>query len=134
MPFPFSTRRGRIPATTAPGHNVTRLYPALRTLPGRGPAPEIDADPYPGAIAACLAANAGWTEPLDCREIVTDDTLRRFARGDTEFVRGVIPEDLAAEIAMLLPDIAGELLARRRGADLDAARQERQARQTRRAR
>jgi len=128
MPFPFSTRRGRIPATAPPAENVTRLYPALRALPGRGPQTQIDADPYPGAIAACLAANAGWTEPLGCREIVTDDTLRRFARGDADFARGVIEGELAAEIAMLLPDIAGELLARRRGADLDAARAARHAR------
>jgi hypothetical protein len=92
------------------------------TRPRPQPTPEVAADPYPGQVAARLAASMGWTEPLGLRESVPDDFLRRLARGDAELACGQIPEELGAELAMLLPDMAGELLARRAAADLDTVR------------
>ena len=46
-------------------------------------------------------------------DLITNDTLRRLARGESTFWRGEISAELQAMLCMILPDLAGELLARR---------------------
>ncbi len=58
--------------------------------------------------------------PLSPSELVTDDTLRMLAKGDPDWQRGVISEELQSMLAMILPDICGELMAYRAIARLDA--------------
>ena len=62
------------------------------------------------------AAKATPIRPLTATEIVTDEQLRRFARPCPMRAQGVIPSEDAAEICMILEDMAGELLAYRRAA------------------
>lgn len=58
--------------------------------------------------------------PLSPREMVTDQTLRDLARGGDERGYGEISIEDQAVLAMILPDICGELLARRAVALKDA--------------
>ncbi len=51
--------------------------------------------------------------PLNPRETVTDETLRMLAKGEPDWYRGQISDEYQALLAMLLPDICGELIARR---------------------
>lgn len=73
----------------------------------------IETDPY---LTTLREAEITAARPLTPCEMVTDDLLRRLAAGDPAFDRGEVPADMQAELAMLLPDIAGELLAHRAGA------------------
>ncbi len=54
--------------------------------------------------------------PLTPREMVSDDMLRRLARDTPERAYGEISADDQRELAMILPDICAELLARRAAA------------------
>lgn len=51
--------------------------------------------------------------PLTPSELVTNDTLRELAAEYPERQRGEISEEHQMTLAMLLPDICGELLAYR---------------------
>ena len=53
------------------------------------------------------------TTPLTPRELVTDHTLRHLAKGGAERQCGLISDEDQAILVMILPDICGELLARR---------------------
>ena len=59
--------------------------------------------------------------PLSPREMVTDQTVRDLAHGGDERGYGEISIEDQAVLAMILPDICGELLARRAVALKDAA-------------
>lgn len=61
------------------------------------------------------------TPPLPLRpdELVTDETLRRYYRGEPCWQRGEISPAMQAELTMVLPDIFGELLAYRLAARPD---------------
>lgn len=77
-------------------------------------------DPYLATLVPRMTGPVAPPLPDDARQIVPDGVLRRLAQGDPAFDRGEVPADMQAEIAMLLPDIAMELLARRAHADLAA--------------
>lgn len=63
-------------------------------------------------LAAIAAAT--WNPGADdIRQMIPDDTLRRLARSWPEAQRGEIPEELQIELCTILPDLMGELLARR---------------------
>lgn len=64
---------------------------------------------------------------FDPREMIPDETLRRFAKGEPGFICGEISEDLQRELSMLLPDICGQLLAYRLADDARTARGKRVA-------
>lgn len=51
--------------------------------------------------------------PLRPEELVTDDTLRKLAKGDADRQHGGISDEDQAMLVMILPDLCGELLARR---------------------
>lgn len=70
----------------------------------------VQSDPYPGTLARALHLPQA---PLDCREMIPDATLRRWAAGEPEAIVGEISAELQQELAMLLPDLCGELLGRR---------------------
>ncbi|GAA5073613.1 hypothetical protein N0B44_15730 [Roseibacterium beibuensis] len=86
------------------------------------PAPDpAQADPYLARLAPHLA-------PVTTREIVSDDMLRRYVQGAPEIQRGDLPPEWQGELATVLQDIAGELLAHRALADVmqaQAARRDR---------
>jgi hypothetical protein len=90
-------------------HHASPFAPRRAALRAEMTDQMIQADPH--LIAACTAL------PLDCREMIPDETLRRFANPAGQMIAGELCPDLAREIAMLLPDLAGELLARRLMAD-----------------
>jgi hypothetical protein len=78
-------------------------------------AEEIQSDPHLAAMARSLlvAAAVAPHATLDPREMIPDATLRRLAQGWPEALQGEIPESLQIELSILLPDLCGELLARR---------------------
>lgn len=51
--------------------------------------------------------------PLNPEELITDDLLRDFAKGGAERAMGEISAEHTAQLVMVLPDMCGELLARR---------------------
>lgn len=61
--------------------------------------------------------------PFNAREIVTDELLRTLARQTPERDAGQLSETDQAILAVILPDICGELLARRLAEDAAAAPQ-----------
>ena len=61
-------------------------------------------------------------QPLCPCELVTDDMLRNLARGEPDWSRGVLSDEVQAQLAMILPDLCGELLARRAADRADADR------------
>ena len=54
--------------------------------------------------------------PLNCEEIVSDDTLRQLAKDSPERAVGELNSEDQSILAMTLPDICGELLAHRAAA------------------
>lgn len=67
------------------------------------------------------------TPPDDCRVMIPDATLRRLARPTPEMILGELSPELAGELAMILPDLASELLARRLMEDAATARASRRS-------
>lgn len=70
----------------------------------------VQSDPRLGQLAAL--GHPGPV-PLNAREMIPDATLRRWMRGEPDMQRGELSADLQGEMALLLQDLAGELLARR---------------------
>jgi hypothetical protein len=62
---------------------------------------------------AIAAAHSVPILALPPHELVTNDTLRRYARIDHQTISDGDDEKLFAELVMALADICGELLARR---------------------
>lgn len=58
-------------------------------------------------------AAATPVQPLGPCELITDSTLRALAQGDPDRQRGIISPEDQAILVMILPDLCGELLARR---------------------
>ena len=67
------------------------------------------------------------TLPEGCRVMIPDATLRRMARPTPEMILGELSAELTAELAMILPDLAAELLAWRLMEDAADARASRRA-------
>ncbi|WP_208354279.1 hypothetical protein [Pseudaestuariivita rosea] len=51
--------------------------------------------------------------PLSCEELISNEMLRDLAKDGPDRARGVISQVDQAILAMVLPDLCGELLARR---------------------
>lgn len=64
--------------------------------------------------------HANPVQPLTPREMVTDNTLRQLAKGDPDRQLGELTQEETALLAMVLPDICGELLAYRAMDNLNA--------------
>ncbi len=94
-----SLRRSRRPATVPAGTAA------------------IDSDSY---LATVHTAKAVPETPLTCRELVTDDELRAFAKGKPVVFSGVPPRDMV-NMLQQVSDMAAELLARRATADVAEA-------------
>lgn len=52
-------------------------------------------------------------QPLSVGEVITNDTLRMLAKGEPDWQRGTLSDELQAMLCMILPDLCAELLTRR---------------------
>lgn len=104
------------------GRFAQRRAELFAELRGRAHAVPVDhtiqSDPRPAEVAQGRVAQG----ELSPREMIPDATLRRWAAGEPEAACGEISADLQRELAMLLPDLCGELLARRALADAEGPR------------
>ena len=90
---------------------LTGLRAKLRAeLAAKFQAEMIQSDPR---LAEIAAATHPGPVPVDARVMIPDGTIRRLARLWPEAQLGEIPEEVQIELCTILPDVMGELLARR---------------------